>query len=238
MAYATIQEGRDFGITVEMASDEALAAALELWSRVIDRACRQWFEPRSLDFKIDGTGTSELHLDVPVISVSALYVNGDTTALPADQFVVYNTATGYPDDRGNPRIALSYSNSSSLFFQASWRAPIFVKGNRNQRVVGSFGFVESDGTTPLPIKRAVLKLTKLKLQEAAAAEAGEIQAGEQGPLVRERTDDHEMEWSGPQIKQGVRGSTISGITNDPEINAIVRLYRAPMSMAVVGGGRF
>lgn len=230
MAYATIEEARAFGITEEMADDATLLGLLALWSQVIDRACRQWFEPRAMDLRFDGHDTDELHLNVPIVEVTSLYINGSTTALDPSYYVVYDNKTEWPDDRRNPRVGLTGGTGSSIF--SARGSDLFVRGKKNQRVVGRFGFVEADLSTPLPIKRALLKLTKLKIQEDKPTEEG---GGNQivGPLTREITDDHTQEFGALQIK-GSKGSTIGGITDDPEINRIILLYRAPLSMAVPG----
>ena len=229
MAYATLEQARAFGITVAMVSDADFPEVLALWSRVIDRATGQWFEPRTITAYFDGNSQDEMHLDVPIIAITSLRINGSATALAADKFYAY-TSRSIPDDRHDPRIALE--------------ADVFERGRKNQVIVGSFGYVEgaddaeiADLETPAPIRRAVLKLMleKLQVDLEAKGEAEEDKFVGQGPVIEEVTDSHARKW-GVAWLQSTRPGSLAGITQDPEINRIVMLYRRPMIVGIIGGG--
>lgn len=229
MPYATLEQARDFGITVAMVSDADFPEVLELWSRVIDRACGQWFEPREVTARFDGNARDEIHLDVPIIAITSLRINGSTTDLDAADFYAYSSRS-IPDDRQDPRVALE--------------ADVFERGRKNQVLVGVFGFVDgpddaeiAELVTPAPIRRAVLKLMREKLQEEleAKGEADEDKFVGQGPVIEEVTDSHSRKWGNPFLK-ATRPGTLAGITSDPEINRIVMLYRRPMIVGIIGGG--
>ena len=134
------------------------------------------------------------------------------------------------DDRHNPKIELRNTQTSSIFtttFNRQW----FMKGY-DQTVEGTWGFVEEDGSCPSPIKQACLILVMTyatdfyeKYGQSIGASGGAV-----GPLRREKTDDHEREWHGPNY------STESAYTMDfsipNEVYGLIRNYIAPRGIAV------
>lgn len=146
MSYATVADALDEGVPTAI-PDSTIQQELDTWSQFIDRACRQWFEPRSYTFDCDGNDSNRLFFPVPIISVTALYVNGDfTNVLDPARYRVYNSRNMAQDDRRNPKIALT-PNGMTIFSGppiGAWGAPgpCFLRGIRNQRVVGTFGYTE------------------------------------------------------------------------------------------------
>ena len=61
MTYIVLSDIRAAGLPSTVADDSAVNAAVLLWQDVIDRFTRQWFEPRAVDFKTDGTDSDTLH---------------------------------------------------------------------------------------------------------------------------------------------------------------------------------
>lgn len=225
--YITVQDVRDAGITVAQADDAAVSEAILKWSRFMDQACRQWFNIRALDIRIDGTGTRSLHLMIPIVELDELYMNGDfDSAVDSEDYVVYdNLGVGLSDDRRNPRIALADLGEQDLF-RRTIRKDLFEEGKKNQRVVGRFGFVESDGTTPLLIQRAVLKLT---VNELSAADPINPSPSPAGPVISETTDGHTIRYA---TTTGGRKIGTVGLTGDAEVETIIQLYKGPKVMAV------
>lgn len=237
MAYITVEDVRATGLSVETADDDAVAAALEMWQAFLERACRQWFEPRDLTLDIDGTDSDTLHFGVPIISIAELRLNGSSTALEATMYKAY-VGKSYPDDRKNPRIKLVGDD-----FRDIYTAPLsegrlkFRKGRQNQHVVGSFGYVEDDGSTPALIKRALLKLVIEKLTTPVYNDPNSPTPPPPpligGALKEEWTDGHRFVYNTPSIAE--RKSGLTGITQDQEILDIIRLYRAPLGAATPAG---
>lgn len=229
MGYVTVAEVRAEGVpgdATHEVTDARVQAAINLWSQVVERLCRQWFESRALTVLMDGNGADTLWLPVPVISLSALYVNGDfTTVLDPLYYEVFNSRT-VPDDRKNPKVQLKHEKRD-LFEKVLWdEYPIFTKGQRNQKLVGNFGFTEPDGTTPLLIKRAVLKLISKSLSAMYAGWPALPPSG--GPVSKETTDGHSIEYA----ISTTASSGLMGLTGDPEIVQIIRMYSAPTTVAV------
>lgn len=235
MAYATVSDARAAGFPVTI-SDPTIQAELDTWSQFIDKACRQWFEPRTLTIDLDGVDSRVLHLPVPVISLTSLYMNADfTTVVPTTAYKLYTNCTAVRDDRRNPRIELASAGVDVWDYSRYASGSRFCIGTQNQRLVGSFGFVEADGSTPLLIKRAVLKLAARKLaggtdiwnqvQEGIPAGGGLVQS--------ETTDGHSISYAAFSYKPTVRGS--NNITNDAEVDGIITMYKGPLLITSTKG---
>lgn len=232
--YITLADVRAAGLDSATADDAAVNAAIPLWQQILERACRQWFEPRTITAKLDGNNTNTLHLPIPVISVSSLKINDSTTALATSEYRVYNGRAAPNDDRANPRIALVAGGPRDIF-----TAPLstgrlrFAFGRQNQEVVGSFGFTEPDGSVPFAIKRALTKLVIEKLTVPVYTPAGSSPPAAPtsfaGVVIMEQTDGHMMQYAQP--KGGSTRDGLSGITDDPEILKIITMYRAPRGIA-------
>jgi len=235
--YCSVDDIRDLGITVTMADDAKVLATIQLAQAFIERACRQWFIPKIIIVKFDGTDSDAIHMGVPIITIDYLKLNNGGELSP-DLYRVYNSRT-YPDDRRNPRIKLVGPNEFRDIFIApvTWGIRLlFRKGRQNQEVKGTFGFVEEDGTTPALIHHATCKLTVQKLSEPLFVAPGTVPSVPApppilGPLIEEVTDDHKRKYGQPggELKKSPAG--LSGVTNDQEILDIIKLYKAPIGIA-------
>lgn len=238
MAYATLAEVRAEGMTSVMASDARVTAALDLWTQFIERATRNFFELRSCTFDLDGTDSSTLFLPVPIVSLSQLFVNDDfANVVDPKHYEVYNSREKPRDDRWNPKIVLVRHGNIYAPPRTFW-GPVFTRGRRNQRVIGTFGFTEPDGSTPLLIKRALLKLViRGLLSEGTTGLVDAINNPRPvGGILSETTDGHSITYDAGQTKATRVGW--SSITNDPEVDKILAMYKAPMAMAVPGSDQW
>lgn len=235
MPYATIQDVRDAGLTDDtLFPDASITAALLMWEQFIDRVTRQFFEPRVADVTLDGTDSDTLHFSVPVISVTELYLNNSTEVLDTSLYRVYNGRQAPADDRKNPRLKLVFDNSDDIYTRPVINGQIkFRKGRQNQRLVGTFGYTQPDGSTPLLIQRALVKLVIEKLTNPIYPDPNNPidPVVPHGPLLEEETDDHRMKWSAPGGNTRARSPGLIGITTDREILDILTLYRSPIAIA-------
>jgi len=222
--YVSVDEIRAEGVTVAVADDDRVLTLIRTWQGFIERITRNWFQARVMDFRVDGNGTRLLQLPFPIISVTALYLNDETDALDASAYVVYNGRGGEtgPDNRRNPRIKL-ISGETSIFEGTGpvnrW-GDVFEVGEQNQRLVGSFGYVEADGSTPEAIKYALKKLV-VRSSRPMASSGGS--AGPAGPVIEEETDRHRKRWADPFV-----GAKVWTTTGDLEVDEILAAHRAPM----------
>lgn len=241
-SYVTVAEARAQGVPEPPApggiSNDILAAELLRQSEFIDAATKQWFESRYKSLKLDGNDSRTLFLPVPIIEVQRFYLNSNfTNPIGLDQLSIYDRRDSVRDDRRNPMIKLQGS-ALGVFDVPDFRlGTMFVKGEQNQKVEGLFGFVEEDGTTPKLIKRAVLKLAIRNLQAGGGNMWTEVAGGgpaaSGGVVQSETTDGHTITYTAFSVKPVQAG--LNGITNDPEVDRIIDLYRAPIKIAATSG---
>ena len=242
MSYVTVQQVRDAGLTVAMIPDDAVVqASIEMWQAFLERACRQWFEERAATLEVDGTDSDTIHFPVPVITITELNLNNSADALSSDYYRVYNNRTSYPDDRNNPRVKLIGPDSSRDIYNQpmAFGALRFRKGRQNQRIVGTWGYTEADGSTPLLIQRALILLVIEKVSPILAGPGGPAvpPVVPTGLLVEERTDDHSRKWQAAGGSTKARPAGLLGITGNPEVLRIIQLYKAPTAMATPANWR-
>lgn len=237
MAYITIQDIRDAGVPEADYDDDAVTAAITTWQPFIDRACRQWFESREMTLLIDGNDSDTLHFGVPIIDIEYVKLNNSTDELDTDKYKIYNRADDFID-RMNPRIQLvNTSTFDRDIFASYWSKRVFVRGTKNQEIKGTFGYLESDGSTPQLIQRALTLLVIEKLTQplylssaTPTLPAGSVPASV-GSLLEEKTDDHKRRYADVYGETKPRAAGLKGITNNPEILGILKLYKAPIGCA-------
>lgn len=198
----------------------------------IDRHTRQWFNARTFDntkpVLMEGNNSEVLFLPVPILEITTLQKQKDSEILAATDYQVFN-GRSFPDDRRNPMIKLR-RDADDVMFVGSGK---FMRGVRAV-ITGIFGYLEEDGTTPLMIQRATLKLAlmyQLKtLGEAAQAAAN---SAEIGPIKREKTDMHEIEYFDARATGGKDASgSGTGLSGDDEVDDIIAAFKGPI---IIGG---
>lgn len=228
--YITIADVRAAGLDATVATDAEVDAAIKINQQFIERATRQWFYSRPLTLQLDGNSSDTLHLPVPIVSLDSLTINDNDTVLDAEFYRVYDSKD-LPDDRWNPRIKLRRGNVD--LFQDPFRTDrplIFRKGRQNQTLVGNFGFVESDGSTPELIKRALLVLVIEKLTNPPfGSPTPGAPSGPTGSILRETTDGHTVQYT--FVKFGDTRAGWSGYTMNREVHTILNIYKAPIGVA-------
>jgi hypothetical protein len=230
--YATVADMRCEGVPSRY-PDDVVLDKLKQASQYINLATKQWFESRAMEIIMDGNDSRTLFLPVPIISVHHLYMNGDfRNHVPQNIYVVYNGNNATRDDRRNPMIKINGAGLGVYDFPDFRRGSIFVQAEMNQKIVGQFGFVEPDGSTPLLIKRATMKLAIRQLQQSPTGKMWpEVENGPpaMGNRTAETTDGHTITYNAFGYMPVHRGNL--DITNDPEVDSIINLYRAPIKIA-------
>lgn len=227
--YCTIQDIRDEGVTVTAYDDARVSSAILLASQLIETFTGRWFEPRSLDFHVDGTGKRSIHLDQPIIEVSELYLD-DTAYDLVDDVAVYNRHISEgllePDDRENPRLELVYPLESSVYYRAAGLR-VFPEGQQNIRIVGTFGYTDPDGTasgkTP-DLIRHVCKLIAIRNLAPKGAPVTGVPSSAFWRVSEMKTRDQTIKFSGASASSLGRAS-VGLYTGDPEIDQILLRYR-------------
>lgn len=209
--YATLLEARAEGISDEQANDDRLTALLERASEQIDFATGWWFEPRALDFRLDGNGSRHLHLPAPAIELTRVVLDGLELDL-VDDVVNVGAPSGLPAHRFNPK----------LMRAAEQRWP---RRGQNVRLVGRFGFVEGDESTPRPIRDVCIRLAVRELARFADTAAQE-ERRKRAMLTKEQTDGHSYELGQGDIGKRVAWR-LGGLTGDPDIDIVLARFRRP-----------
>jgi len=231
--YIQVADIRAEGLFDTDYSDEKVLSYIETWQAFLERACRQWFVPKNLILEIDGNDSDTLFFGVPIISVDYLMINSMSDELNTLLYKVYSGRNPMQDDRRNPKICLTRSEEWVDIYTAPliYGEPKFRKGRRNQVVKGIFGFTEEDGSTPKLIKRALTKLVIEKLTVPLYSSGSSVPPPPIiSSVIEEETDGHRIKYDSV-VPFKDRKLGLSGMTSDPEVLDIVKLYKAPFGVA-------
>ena len=201
--YVSVEDIRIEGLTDPPYSDGMVAERIALAQEAFERLTGQFFNARSdYTVKLDGRGHNTLWLPFPPVSVDALTSvaiissGGTSETLDADQYVV--DMPEFPDGRMNPKL---------LRVSGAW-----PKGTRNIEIIGEFGFVESDKSTPLLVKNAVKRIAIKWLPQLGDAEADKADR-----IIEESLGDYRYKLADL--------SKTGGFFGDPKIDYIIRMFR-------------
>jgi len=199
MAYITLVDLRAEGVTDEEYGDVYIQGRITLAQQFIETLTSRFFEKRiNYEVLLNGTGHSTLFLPIPPINGT----NAITSVVVSDE-VLSSDSYKYPlrqmpDDRFNPRI---------IYIDSIW-----PKGELNVKIVGSFGFVEVDETTPPIIKDLCKRISVWALpsmtDKSAAREANLVE-----------------EWLGDYRYKLGEISSRGGVFGDTRIDNILAMYR-------------
>lgn len=226
-SYASVEDLTDQGLPDTVSEAEAQRLLL-LASQMVEKYTRNFFREETGTFVLDGNNGYILHLPVPIISITSLFINNSSVELNTDYYRAY-TGRIYPtDDRRNPKIELRRASDASSIFTVATTIERFLKG-QDQTIIGTFGYLEPDNTVPAAIHEAVMILAIQHIAPLYLTYGGSLPgtAGTTGPVKKEKTDDHEKEWhnivTGQQSDDGLW---------PPIVKALLKPYRAPRAIAV------
>lgn len=218
--YCTLQDIRDEGITETELSDDRALKLSTMWQKWFEDKTGNFFTPKEDTVDLDGDGSRMLMLPVPIIEVEELYINDDfTTAVEATRYAVYNGRGPVRDDRRNPHIMLK-TGTVSIYTSGGSK---FEIGDLNQRIVGTWGYTESDGSTPPAVTRAILILVNATKEYLPDDKIDQLS---EGRLIEEVTDRHRKEYA--DLFNRLKSWGPTGIT---EVDDAIRKYRCPMRVS-------
>jgi hypothetical protein len=216
----SLQDIRDEGISVSELSDARAVKLSQDWQTWFETMTGNIFTEKSAVVDFDGDGSRLLQLPIPIITVNNLYVNDDfTNAVDTSSYVVYNRRGPIEDDRRNPRIKLVKTTNQSIFSRSTYGG-IFSIGDLNQRVDGVWGHVEEDGSSPEPVRRAILILVISTKEYIGDSEIDQLKFGK---IIEEVTDRHRIEYA--DLYNRLKAWSPTGIS---EVDMALAAYRAPM----------
>jgi hypothetical protein len=199
--YVSVSELKAEGVDPDV-TNSRINSSILLAQSYIDKMTRQWFEPREMTVLLDGGRTVFF---LPLFCISLSEVKIDDELLTADDYYLYNRY--YPDDRMNPKIRFARKTT---------------KGFQNISLKGYFGYVESDSSTPLDIKKICKKMALVETKQMSDSERRDLI--DRGRIIEEETDGH-------RYKLEAINST-NEFTGDAEIDSILRAYRAPIGIGL------
>lgn len=205
MAYCTIEDIRNEGVSADQAPDTRLNNLIELATAYIDGVTGQWFEPRAMTIALDGNDSDMLLLPMFPIEVASLKVDGEVVT----DYKVYNRFL--PDDRRNPKV---------------YRASGWPPGRQNIVLDGTWGFVEKTGIdyrAPTLITQVAKRLVIREIPVLGDSEGQEER--KRARIISETTDGHSYTLE--------RLASTMDLTGDPDIDGVLAFYRAPMAIGGV-----
>jgi hypothetical protein len=110
-----------------------------------------------------------------------------------------------------------FAMAGSIFTSSS---SVFEIGDLNQRIVGTWGYTEADGSTPLAVSHAILVLVNMTKEYLPDDQIDQLISGR---LVEEVTDRHRIQYSDLFDRLKTWGPT--GVT---EVDDAIKKYRAPL----------
>lgn len=243
--YCTVAQLRAEGVPstgVNAKTDAELQELITRVSKKIDKFTGRFFEARSMDFKVDGTGRRGILLGDPIIDITTITILGDD--LTADQDVDLNDVRIYnrhisqnltnPDDRDSPKIEFLEVDERNDF--GSHRAHYLFhphrwpEGTQNVQIVGIFGYTEYDGSpygqTPEDIAEAACLMVLRLLDPAYSSRYKRDDAMNRWRVTEYKTRDQTIKYADPS-KFGVGPAGFGGYTGDPYIDSILAQYTRP-----------
>lgn len=244
MAYITVSDLRDEGVTERQASNSRCTKAISLAEKYILSITGFLFTPTAATFKLDGTGAPSIRLPQPPIAIDSIqFIDVDDAVLETldpTSFRIYNDhlsqpGVNNPDERRRPRIVLvssegilspAYDDISAFSF---WQ--YFPPGRKNIKIVGTFGWTDYDptedpdnpgnllypyGVTPEEIKYVTTLLAFRYLPKLNDATARED--NERWRITAERT--REQSYS-RKVGGGIADENGGPFTGDPTIDDIL-----------------
>lgn len=216
---SSIAEMRQQGITDDYDDDELLEALQEA-EQYIHNRCRQQFRAQAMTLTLDGSHRPWLRLPYAIVrttdtdtaggrGASITSVTISPTSLGADPYtvaltdlVVYDRTVDLDgeDDRMCPKIEWKNVRPPGLSINGadgSWRPygiSIFPQGKQNITIMGTFGYVEADGSIPIAIRKACRMLVYYmlgKVTDPVAADKLRALC-----VKSETTDDHSYQLDG------------------------------------------
>lgn len=224
--YLTPEDVWRHGVSRRKYNREHIEERILLCQQYVEKITGQFFRGKNMVMKLDGNDTDMLLLPVPAISIEKIefdtglyrYDYQDDEQgwenIPMRHFQVYSSV--YPDERMYPRIKVNRSVSTSILTRSIYTG-VFPKGTQNVRLTGRFGFVEEDGTTPLPILQAMMMLIVQNLHPFGSAM--EKRRHRARRLLEETNDGHRYE-----MQRVISDLDLSG---DPEVDQILNKYLRP-----------
>jgi len=213
-------------------------------SRSIEQWTHRWFDPRYLNFLVNGHKAQDLLFDSPIIAIGEVSIVWNTGGVENSYlydplyYRVYNRhLSGYfeTDDRRNPKIGLK--DIDSVLSRTT--GYLWPDGRQNLRVKGVFGYTDPDfdpnggdvliGRTPADIGRACGALIARILADPTLTDPMTWAPGS----VRSYRTRYQSVTFGGGGGGSSGGGGASDLSGDPLVDAILIKYCKPPAFGAV-----
>lgn len=208
-------------------TDAELLAGLDVAAREFERATGRVFVAREGTLALRAEGGRVLFVPEPIVSVDEVRVDG--SALDLDDLDVHagtELDVDGVDPRDDPWIAWIDGTSGAAYLagvggqgRGAWPDPT---SGPIVEIDGTFGFVESDGSTPALVRGAILALLQRGLVPLNDVEGrGDFM---RGAVIQEMTRGRGYMLSQQRLS--------SGVFLDREIDRVIATYRRPARVLI------
>lgn len=201
--YCTVEEVRAAGVG-EGFEDEAITAAIRRACDKIDAWTRMRFLPTNKTYFFSGHGGKTILLDLDVISLERVTIDGYVVDLEGIIIV---------------------QNGLALFRPGGW-----PRGEYNVMITGMFGRVTEEGEPPAQIREAAIRLAQREIVPIGDRD-GQAEITRFGRIQSETTDGHSYTLAKP-ANVGEIG-TFGYWTGDAAIDGVLLHFMAPISIRAV-----
>jgi hypothetical protein len=230
--YITVDEVRDQDPTGQGYSswtDKEIEDLILKWQGIIEKELQQWFESRDKTIELKGSGTRILHLFIPIIDITELYLNEDTVALDPTFYRAYKTADVYPDDRPNPKIEL-ISDSGSIYTSLSG----IFETNKIQKLIGQFGYVDNTGNTPEAVKHALILVVTDHMGSKYITDPVFKKMATASKVVQEKLDKYSYKLSDAATSGRGLEARLYSVLGNREAAILLTTFFRPIAVAYTG----
>ena len=190
LAYATIEDLRDFGILGDVLDDDRAKEFLASASYLIEKHTAQWFTPKIATLTVDHSEGRMVYLPTFLISTTPTEENPELgvynygSLIDPTEYKIYNSV---PVDWDNPRIR--FNNKLNMGYDN--------KGDFLD-IIGQWGVVDANGATPTNINLATLQIVAEMLEHDTN---DGLPASLRDFIQSEQTDRHQYTVSSERFKQ-------------------------------------
>lgn len=242
--YAGVSDVRDEGVGSSVTDRRIIEKILEA-SQMLDTWTGRHFAPESKTLTLNGTRSTTLTLNEPVIAVEKVVLFDGFSDIEPPAYVVYNRhlqGLRNPDDRDTPKLEFRGGWWETRYNAGSYRYPNILSkpqwGGREPQSVkltGVFGYTDPDGSpvgrTPQLATNIVVRmvLRELPKQNTMAA----IMKRREAMITSMRTREQTIQWKEPSDLSGASYTNTTRFTGDPSIDIMIEQLCIPISGAVV-----
>lgn len=216
-------------VTTTFLTDARMEFLFEVVQSLVEEKTRNVFRPVYRTIRFDGPHADRIFLGQAIIGLESLtrpdgteIVSNSALAVAFERADLRHRYRPYPDHRRNPTVALV----------GTGRGRKFGVGRMHYRLTGVFGFVESDGTVPMLLQDAMMRLViysaTLMAEELTGGSTTSGSSG--GPLKKVKAGGYEIEYNVGSTAGGA--TTLSAaLARSRIVEEELKQFRAPQAIA-------